>query len=85
MPATRVPQLPRGCTINAVPNREVEKILRLGRKRFVERGEHRRRIVKIRAGQSARTDRIQHRDREQRGADTVAAHVEQINCEMVFI
>ena len=75
----------RGRLVDAVPDREVQIVVALHLVDGVERGEHLRRIAEIDVRQRAGPQRVEGADREQRGADAVAAHVEQIDREVLRV
>src|SRR5262245_14351659 len=85
MTGARIAQLSRSAMVDAIPDREIEMILSLHGESLVQRRQYSLGYAKVGVHQRARTESIGHCYRQQRGADAVAAYVEQINGEVFGI
>ena len=74
-----------GPVVDAVPDREVQAVLLVHLERPVQGGEDLAGLAEVGLGQRLRPQGVQGRDREQGGADAVAADVEQVEGEVVVV
>src|SRR5450756_893203 len=85
MPAACVPEFAADLVEHAIPCREVEIVVLLHRERPVERPKDLRRHSEISIRKRLGSKRVEHRYRQQRRADAMAANIEQVHREMVLV
>lgn len=71
--------------VDPVPDREEQAVLLVHLERLVQGGQDLARVSEIGLRQRLRPQGVQGRDRQQRRADSVAAHVEQVKGEVVLV
>ena len=85
MPSTRVGELAVGDVVNTIPGGKILVPLLRHLEAAVQGGEHLAGLEEVGFRQRLRADRVEDRDREQRRADAVAHHVDQVKGEVIFI
>ncbi len=85
MPSARIAQPSCRAVVDAVPDGEIEIVLAVHLKRLIQRAQHRFRRAEIGVQQGAGAEGIGGGDGEQRGADAVAADVQQVDGEVLSV